>query len=58
MASVTTGSYLGFLVGPPIIGAIASTAGLEWALATVPVIAALSAIAAGRGAFAVSPAAS
>jgi fucose permease len=44
MASVSTGSYFGFLAGPPIIGAIAASVGLASALAVVPFCAALAAL--------------
>jgi MFS family permease len=56
VATVTTGSYLGFLAGPPIIGAIADIVGLHWALACVPLVSLSSVFLAGASAFGPSPA--
>jgi len=44
VASVTTGSYVGFLVGPPIVGAVATVVSLRWALAVVPAAAFMAAL--------------
>jgi MFS family permease len=49
VATVTTMSYTGFLVGPPIIGAAAAAVGLRNALYIVPTMAALCAVVAGYG---------
>lgn len=39
IAAVSTGGYLGFLVGPPLIGAVAQAAGLPTALWLIPLLA-------------------
>jgi len=41
MASVTTIAYLGFLLGPPMVGGIAGAATLRWGLAAVSAVALL-----------------
>jgi hypothetical protein len=46
VASVTTVAYLGFLGGPPLIGAISGAGGLRLGIATLAAIAALLALAA------------
>ena len=40
MATVTTIGYLGFLVGPPIVGGLAEAAGLRAAFAALALVAA------------------
>ena len=52
LAAVSTTGYLGFLAGPPLIGALAQATSLPFALAVLPVLAALLAL----GARAVAPA--
>jgi fucose permease len=49
VATVTTGSYTGLLAGPPIIGAVAATAGLHEAMAIIPMVAVLWAVVASAG---------
>jgi fucose permease len=48
MATVTTIAYLGFLLGPPMVGAIAGAGGLRLALSVVAVFALALAALAGR----------
>jgi len=43
VGAVSTGGYLGFLVGPPVIGGIAQVAGLPVALWLIPLLAASAA---------------
>ena len=45
IGAVATGGYTGFLVGPPVIGAVAETAGLPAAMWLIPVLAAGAALA-------------
>jgi predicted MFS family arabinose efflux permease len=45
MSTVTTTAYLGFLLGPPLVGAIAGALTLRWAFGVVAAIALLLAIA-------------
>src|SRR4051812_42117820 len=47
LAAVSTPGYLGFLAGPPLIGALADATSLPAALALLPALAALLALAAG-----------
>ncbi|MFL5798461.1 MAG: MFS transporter [Actinomycetota bacterium] len=44
LASVTTVAYLGFLLGPPMVGAIAGAASLRWGLATTAAVAVVLAV--------------
>ena len=48
LAAVSTPGYLGFLIGPPLIGGLAELVGLSWALALLPVLLAGVALLAGR----------
>ena len=48
IASVTSVGYSGFMLGPPLIGAIATASSLTWALAVVVLAAALLALGARR----------
>jgi MFS family permease len=48
IGAVSTGGYLGFLVGPPAIGSVAQLAGLPVALWLIPALAATAALLAGR----------
>jgi MFS family permease len=45
ISSVTTVSYLGFLVGPPLIGAVSGAGGLRFGVGTLAAVAALLALA-------------
>ncbi len=50
IGAVATGGYTGFLVGPPLIGAVAETAGLPVAMWLIPLLAAGAALTvSGRG---------
>jgi MFS family permease len=44
IGAVSTGGYLGFLVGPPVIGGVAELAGLPVALWLIPLLAASAAV--------------
>lgn len=44
IAAVATGGYTGFLIGPPVIGALAQTAGLQTAMWLIPLLAAGAAL--------------
>lgn len=44
IGAVSTGGYLGFLVGPPVVGGVAELAGLPAALWLVPLLAASAAV--------------
>jgi MFS family permease len=48
IGAVSTGGYLGFLVGPPAIGGVAQLAGLPVALWLIPALAATAALLVGR----------
>ena len=48
IASVTSVGYSGFMLGPPLIGALATASSLTWALGVVVLAAALLALGAGR----------
>jgi hypothetical protein len=47
VATVTSSGYLGFLVGPPVIGGLAQLLGLPLALGLVVVVATVIAVLAG-----------
>lgn len=48
LAAVSTPGYLGFLIGPPLIGGLAELVGLSSAFALLPVLLAGVALLAGR----------
>lgn len=49
VGAVSTGGYVGFLVGPPLIGGVAQVAGLPVALWIIPMFAAVAAIVTAAG---------
>ncbi|MFE1793283.1 MFS transporter, partial [Streptomyces sp. NPDC059525] len=48
IAAVSAVGYVGFLAGPPVIGALAEATTLRWAMLVLPALMAAMAVLAGR----------